>query len=212
MAINFSSFQVPSSEGLPATYNLRSHTEGSDTLMISFPGQGYKMDAPLMWYSALTALQTGFDVLSVEYSFHVSGASQRDTTIPEVVNEVANGIRSFLESHDYRRVIFVAKSIGTEISMRIAETGKVKADHFVFLTPLEGTIGFINGTDSMLVIVGDNDPAFPEDSLNKLNDRKRVLLIEGGNHLLEIPGDVSRSLGIMKEVVEELKEFFSSIG
>ena len=207
MEIEFNSFSVKSRKGPPATYTFRKHSKQSETLVVAFPGQAYKMDAPLMWYSALVALESGSDVLGIEYSFQVGGEPRENLPFPVVVEEVSKAVKAFVENHEYRRIVFLAKSIGTEIAARIAGSGEVHVSKYVFLTPLESTIELINSAKEMMVVVGDSDPVFPESCIRKILDLSRVTIIEGGNHLLEIPGNALKSIDILKEVAEKITGF-----
>lgn len=189
----------------------RKHSKPSDTLVVVFPGQAYKMDAPVMWYSSAAAIEAGMDVLGIEYSFQVDGASAQESTLTVVVEEVADALRLFLEKHKYGRLIFVAKSIGTEIVTEVLQYVDFVPSHYVFLTPLRSTLQFINKTGNMLVIVGDRDPVFSTENVRQICDQQKVMVAKDANHILEIPGNLAGSLDILKNVSMELKNYFSSV-
>lgn len=201
------SFDVPSKNGKPAIYTLRSHSEPSVNLLVSFPGMAYSMDAPLMWYTSLSALEAGYDVLGLEYSFQVRGNPGFNLDIETVVEEISDGLEKFLKEHSYRNIVFLSKSIGTVIAPGVSEKMKIVPHASVFLTPLERMLHHINSSKKVLSVIGDRDPAFPSRAVDQIKDRNSLMLVAGANHSLEIPGSAAESIEIMGKIVERCKRF-----
>lgn len=207
MEIDVASFNVPSRNGLPAKYSLRSHSTPSETLIVSFPGMAYSMDAPLMWYTALAGLEAGYDVLGLEYSFQVRGNPGFDTDLEKIAAEISDGLRAFLEEHHYGKLVFISKSIGTVIAPMVSEQLKLVLQASIFLTPLERMLPHINGSKNPLAIIGDRDPAFPARAVDQIVNKDSVMLISGANHSLEIQGKSVESAEILRNIVQRCKEF-----
>lgn len=211
MEIKISAFEVDSKNGSPAVYTSYSHSKTSSTLLVSFPGMAYSMDAPLMWYSTLAAIESGYDVLGLEYSFQVRGNPGFNSDLDKVVGEITDGLKKFLKEHKYEQVIFLAKSIGTVIGPRVMEEMDITLDGFVFLTPLERTLNYINSSQKMLAVIGEIDPAFPPHAVKQIRDPKSVMLVPGADHGMEIPGKSVESVEVLKNVTARCKQFFLEI-
>lgn len=195
--------------GRPSVYTYRHHTGGTDALAIILPGQAYYKDAPVMWYSAVAAYQAGADTLSVEYGFQANRAALDRATMKYTLEELMLSLEEFLSKHQYTHLIMISKSIGTLFASQIGEIGKQEVKSHIFLTPLEGTIGFIRKSKKLLVMVGENDPLFDIEILT--SDRSlgnvETVTFPGGDHILEIQGDFEASLKVLETVAEKCHEF-----
>lgn len=165
------------------------------------------MDAPLMWYSSRVALQSGMDVLGLQYGFQVQGSSGHFPGIGAIVGEVLEGVKGILEKHHYSRYAIIAKSIGTEIASRFVEEMPLDIRAVIFLTPLPSTIGFMNGRTDLMAIIGDRDPLFPISRISEIRPEGKAKVVGGADHLLEIDGDPLASIDVLKRVASESLEF-----
>lgn len=183
-------------KGKRAQYTYRYHESPAGTLSVVFPGQAYFKDAPLMWYSAMAAFEAGSDVLSLEYGFQADRSEATGSAVEESMEEISAALQDFLKEHKYRDVIFISKSIGTYIVSRLCSDSFTTVRNHIFQTPLEPTVEFMQSTENILVLVGDSDPAFGADDMDKIRDRDNIRLViyPGANHLLEVGGNYSKSL------------------
>lgn len=211
MEIEHKTIEISSASGHPAVYTYQRHTDPVDRLVVAFPGMAYSMDAPIMWYTSLAATENGFDVLGLEYSFQVRGNPGFNSDIETVVKEVSTGLKAFFSEHKYRKIVFAAKSIGTVIGPKVSEKLGIVPDGFIFLTPLQRMLDYMNGTRKMLAVIGDRDPAFPVSVVEKLRDQQSVMLVPDADHSLEVPGEPVVSASIMKELVERTISFLKEI-
>lgn len=211
MDIENTTFEATSKKGHPAIYSYRRHSIQADSIVIAFPGQAYYMDAPVMWYSSLAALESGYDVLGLEYSFQVRGNDDSGSNLPTVVKEVSDSLSRFFRDFHYKRIVFVAKSIGTVIASEVIQNLSLNLEGFIFLTPLERVIGFMNSTARKLIVVGDSDPAFPSAAVREVADQESVFLVPDSNHILEVPGNSLRSIDNLKDITSRCGEFLRSL-
>jgi predicted alpha/beta-hydrolase family hydrolase len=204
LPVEVSLLEVPSRWGRPAIYQYRHHTDGSGRLAVIFPGYGYRLDAPLLWYAARAAADAGCDVLGVEYGFQANRAQMPMKELPQAVEEAAGALAGFFADHPYREVLVIAKSIGTRIATRIAEAGGLAAVASVYLTPLRATIEFMRRARRMTVVVGDRDDLFGPEDIARIAGVPGLDLhvIAGVGHDLEVEGDLARSIAILGEVAD----------
>ena len=197
--------------GKPAIYTFRSHRGGSRFLTILLPGQAYYKDAPLMWYSALAAFQAGTDTLNVEYNFQANRNSPGKFTLGSTLVELRSSLESFLSNHEYETIIMISKSIGTHFASEMGKIGNQVIKRHIFLTPLKSTIEFMKDTPEMLVMVGEKDPLFGEEDVNKVRGIRNVLAITfpDADHLMEVRDDYNASLRILEQVARECGTFVS---
>lgn len=150
-----------------------------EKLAVLFPGAGYSLDAPLLYYGDFLLESKGYRRLPVNYqqpweSRLAQLAAQSDCTV------------------------FLSKSIGT------VQAGKAAAKLGIsplqiFLTPVPETIPYI-GPDSH-VVIGTADPAFEKVSHHCSQCEAKTLYIDCGDHSLEIPGDPFASLEVARSVI-----------
>jgi len=151
----------------------------NDILVIVFPGKEYTCDMPLLYYCTETALQSGCDVINLNYA---------SDDYKQIVNEVINENR-------YKNIVFASKSLGTifagETALQFPDSN---ITHF-FLTPLAETIQYIG---NFPVIIGDKDNFFASENIAYLPN---VHVINGADHSLEIAGDCIQSVEVLKLII-----------
>lgn len=211
--MNFESIEVESKYGRSASYSYRWYSPDSDSLSVIFPGQAYFKNSPLMWYSAISAFQAGFDTLNIEYGFQANRASSSEDVISNSISEIVTALEGLQRKKNYRRIIFIAKSIGTLISQQFPEFSETEVNDFIFLTPLSQTVPFIRNAENMLVLVGTADPLFRETELTEISGLKNVSVVTflEANHLLEVEGDYAKSLTYLKEASEACFNFCKAV-
>lgn len=95
----------------------------SNQLAVLFPGIGYHIDKPLLYYSAKLARARGYDLLAVQYPALPTGLRGHAEKIEQAVQTALSAAEEQLAAIDwtaYDRVFFLSKSIGTAIAARYA--------------------------------------------------------------------------------------------
>lgn len=199
--------------GRPVEYTYRRHEEQSDILSVVFPGLAYYKDAPLMWYSAISAFEAGSDALNLEYGFQSNRSSATDSAIEETIREVSVSLHDFLKEHQYRKVIFISKSIGTYMVSKLCSDSFNTVQDHIFQTPLQPTVEFMQHTKNALVLVGENDPAFGASDMEKIRNlgNLRLVTFPEANHIMEVSGDYSKSLEYLVKVTSETFSFVENV-
>ncbi len=199
--------------GLTAVCTFRYHDENPGVLSVIFPGQAYYKDAPLMWYSAISAFEAGSDTLSLEYTFQAAKANTKTVTLESSIEDMLKFLEDFLSEHQYGKLIFIAKSIGTDIVTRICSHKFREVGNFIFQTPLKHTIDFMNSAANMLVLVGEDDPLFDAQDIELVSNpgHLRLITFPEANHILEVEGNYRKSLEYLNKLASETYSFVRNL-
>ncbi len=201
MVTVLSMIEVPTRWGIiPAKYHYLKHPTGSSHLAVLFPGKGYTLDAPVMWYSAKAAFDAGCDVLEVEYGYQANRVELMIDELDSLVEETAATLNN-LVNNQYSNVVFIGKSIGTIVQTKVLQKLSFSVPNHIFLTPLKAIIPAIRDSKNALVIVGDRDSAFETSDITQVAGFSHVKLtvVPEADHGLETK-DYSVSIDILKQV------------
>ncbi len=185
--------------------------QDKDTLVVILPGGRYTTLAPLLYYSYNVSLQSGYDVLAIEYGFQRTDKDVdfNENTYLHLTKEAQEAINKCLDNKEYKKILFIGKCLGTYIQTRLINKFSNYKQKHIFITPWEDCIDGIIKTNSM-VIVGTNDVVFKKEHINKITNIENVELkiIEGANHDLE-KEDYKESLKILTEVSDFVHDFIN---
>ncbi|MCR4750061.1 MAG: hypothetical protein K5877_09755 [Lachnospiraceae bacterium] len=101
---------------------------GGKKLAVIFPGMGYNIDCPLLFYSRELLEKEGYEILSIEWNDSIK---TRYDQVSELLDKI--------EFDEYEDVIFVSKSIGTEISSAYVVNHNLRVRQ-IWYTPLQGAL------------------------------------------------------------------------
>jgi len=117
----------------------------------------------------------------------------------------------------YSRLVLVGKSIGT-LTMALlvgqGDSAYIQAST-IWLTPLLNLPIVAQAAQSLqgkaLIAGGSGDATFDLQILQAIRAQRnvKILVFEGANHSLEIPGEPRRSVQILGEVVQGIADLFS---
>ena len=167
-------------------------------LVVIFPGAGYGLDSPLLYYADFLFESKGYERLRMDYSYILRG---KEFSVENKIRTLREYVWTQIEDIDisqYDEVIFLSKSIGTVEAGVLADRLGASIKQ-VFLTPVKEAAPYIK-EDSILVI-GTRDKEYS--FYKELCDAKKVtaLYIEGGDHLLEIQGKPFDSIKALEEII-----------
>lgn len=171
---------------------------GADAWIILLPGANYPTTAPLLWFAREAALAAGRNVLAVVDSREGSTDDPQrwaEERAEAALRHVGSGARPIL----------VAKSI-TSLATPLAARLGLPA---VWLTPLindaeapmsQAVIdGLAETSAPFLLIGGTADPSWDGVRARSIA-RGEVLEIADADHLLQVPGDLDRSIDALRNV------------
>ncbi|TFG15440.1 hypothetical protein EU537_00035 [Candidatus Thorarchaeota archaeon] len=191
----------------------------SDKLAMIFPGRGYTTQAPLLYYTARTLLDKGYNVLNINYNYlhnsDFSNASKEDQ-IKWIRTDTSAAYES-TKKIDADVEIIVGKSLGTialsHLLKNYPETRQMKT---IWHTPLilsediQDAIRFHSSRP--LLVIGKKDPHYEvsvlEDLLGSTDGVAKV--IEDANHGMEVPGGPQALLEVMIEIVKAMTTYIES--
>ena len=181
-------------------------------LAVFFPGIGYTVDKPLLYYGGKLALAHGYELRPLPYGGFppkVLGDEARMAESFALARRQASDMLADLNLCAYGDVVFFGKSIGTVVAAEYAASSEARDRiRFVLYTPLEET--FSLPLADAIVFTGSADPW-----VGKGHSRIPELCRERGipctvvpdaNHSLEC-GDVLADLKALRAVMKETARF-----
>ncbi len=179
-------------------------------LAVFFPGIGYTIDKPLMYYSRKLAGEAGFDIVLLPYG-GFPNKMKGDKTMLErsslIALSQAKEILSNTRFSAYDTILFTGKSIGTTVAAVIAADSSVSDRiHFLLYTPLENTFSF--PLVDAVVFTGSADPWVKDEAIPILCRQKGIPchIISNANHSLET-GNIQEDIVILKKVMKKTDKF-----
>lgn len=173
-------------------------------LAVIFPGIGYHVDKPLLYYTKHLAAAFGYEIADVCYGNLLKDGN--DPKKEEALYSALSQAEDILKDVDFARydgLLFVSKSIGTAVASAYAKEHGLNPYH-IYYTPLEETFRFAEGEG--VVFHGTKD-RWVETEIVKKKCREKGLplfITENGNHSLET-GDVLEDLKNLECVMEKVK-------
>lgn len=182
--------------------------EHSASIVIIFPGLKYGHDKPLLYYARKAATKSKKDVLCINYEKSLDWDDIGKEKINVVANQCLEIINKCIDKK-YKKIYFVAKSIGTEVCGSAAEKLNISNGSFLYLTPTYAAVKYIIESNCT-VITGTKDEIFGDKYIEEVYKLHNVnlMLVEGGNHSLEIESDLISSIDTLKKVANLYIRFF----
>ena len=178
-------------------------------LCVIFPGIGYTIDKPLLYYIRKIMQKDGYEIMSVTFSNLSKNIKGSKEKMHEAFENALSQAREQLENTDwesYEDIVFVGKSIGTAVSAAYgSEIDTQDTDvRYIYLTPLVETYNFMKPS-SGIAFHGTADPWADTDEVTELSQKKNIPLhtYEGANHSLET-GDTLHDIKILSDVISLL--------
>lgn len=181
--------------------------QNSDILTITLPGEGYTNEKPIMYYSRKVALELGLDMLCIDYGFQISRKDFDIETEFDIVAKESEQVLKKCLNKNYKKIIFIGKSLGTIIQNKLSEGLKKYEQIHVYLTPVDKTFEDM-ASQPCLVITGTEDGKINSLNMSTLENSKNVDLvkIDGGNHRLEC-SDTLKSIDMLNAAMGALRKF-----
>lgn len=175
-----------------------------------FPGIGYHVDKPLLYYSKKIAKNRGYQVVDVPYGGFPAGVKgsreKMDACFASALAQ-AEELLSGVDFAQYDEVLFLSKSIGTAIACAYGRRHGLRTRN-VYFTPVAET--FQVQEQPGLVFHGTSD-SWADTAVIQSECEKRGLplyLIPNGDHSLET-GDVLADLSTLRSVMETVERYIT---
>ena len=212
---DITSLTIEGYSGNPVANRFFRQRSETGRLAIQLPGLWYTCDMPLLYYSRLVLVRRGIDVLQLhtDYTGPVFQSSSPEERLQWGYLDARGALQAALAQREYQQLILVGKSIGTIPMAQLVEAGIGMDTILIWLTPLLHQSRLVESAlqwrGPALFAVGTGDSTYQAQVLDRICQQTgaEVIIIEGADHSLEIPGDWSRSLQAMDEVMSGLEGF-----
>ena len=186
-------------------------------LAVFFPGIGYTVDKPLLYYSCRIAASYGYEIKRLPYSGFpqkVRGDKKKMAECFQIALTQAGEMLSETDLSAYDDILFIGKSIGTTVAADLAAKSlAVSRIRFVLYTPLEDTLAF--PFKNAVVFTGTDDPwvGGSESRIAELCRRKNIscFIIPRANHSLET-GNPLADIETLRYVMDVTEKFIAKQG
>ena len=181
-------------------------------LAVFFPGIGYTVDKPLLYYSRKIAAELGYEIKLLPYQgfpAKIQGDAGRMQKSFQIALSQAQEMLSETDFSAYDEILFVGKSIGTIVAAKIAsDLERKERIRLIFYTPLQETFQFELG--NAIVFTGSNDPWVGREhsKIAEFAAEKGYpcFVIEDANHSLET-GNAVKDIENLQLIMKETKRF-----
>jgi len=184
-------------------------------LGLILPGLLYGCDRPLLYYPTQLLQWRGADALQLrrDYTSQEFASASQEEQAGSLMRDCQALLDAGRAQKDYTGYILVGKSLGTiglvYLLSRLAGQ-KVAA---IWLTPLLQQPRLVeaaaNTSGPALFIAGSSDPIYDPQAMARIRQATGAesLIIQGADHSMQIPGDMTRSLFVMQKVMQGIADF-----
>jgi hypothetical protein len=186
-------------------------------IALVFPGLAYNSTMPLLHYSIQAILATGINVLSVDYDYSNNEEFLQQSLREKsewLISDVEAALEYITKEEKQEVVCLAGKSVGTLAVGHLLETRKnLRKAKTIWLTPLiknpdllEQMLSYMKDA---IMVIGTSDSQYDSHIIDRLNANTQLggIVIDGANHSLEIEGDVTKSLGVLLQIVTIIQQF-----
>lgn len=184
-------------------------------LAVFFPGIGYTVDKPLMYYSQKLAKSLEYEIKLLPYTDFPSKVKGDKDKMKQSFEIALYQTMAMLEDTDfseYDEILFVGKSIGTVVAAKLASESEYKDKiRLVLYTPLEATFKY--DIANAIAFTGNADLwVSDENIISEICDSKniRYLVYAGADHSLET-GNLDIDLEYIKEIMKHTLLYINNI-
>ena len=177
-------------------------------LIVLFPGAGYTVDSPLLYYAEFKYYVKEYKCIKINYGDCLKSGKENNKPFSDIIEDAKKFVLNQVKDIDlsiYDDILFVSKSFGTVIAGWLSETLNKNNIRHIYLTPIGDTLQYIKNSENIsVVIAGTKDRHFDANILKEHCEREQIKLelIENADHGLEITGDMNINIDILKRVVE----------
>lgn len=191
----------------------------TDRLAIILPGAGYSVRMPLLYYTVSLFLESGADILGLEYDYRSTALRQAADFQQKLIENILAAAAVGLQQRQYQHVTLIGKSLGTRAMSWILSDKNhpfVGLPDFrtVWLTPVwsdEQIFSMMKDWKGRaLHVIGTGDHAYySEDRHQRMmqSGNTSVVAIPGADHSLDIDGDINASLAAIRVAIEAVRDF-----
>ena len=182
----------------------------SKKIAVIFPGVGYHVDKPLLYYSKKLAAQNGYEIKEVPYGKFpkgVKGSREKMEKAFFSALEQAGEILKDVDFSEYHDILFISKSVGTAVASAYAGKHGFNTRN-IYYTPVEASFQFMKQPGIAFTGTADAWVTFDAVELGCRDGGFPLYVTENGNHSLET-GDVRQDLENLQKIMKITEEYIS---
>ena len=202
----------------PVPHTFFQQSQRSNHVGIIFAGQNLTCQHPTLYYPTRELLLREADTLLVDYALRPAFSTFSGEQIKACIEaDTIAAYQALFRERAYQQVTLIGKSLGTlamgHLLRAVPQMPPVQA---IWLTPLLKLPALRTHIQSVhprsLFIIGTEDPHYDAAQLRELEKvtQGETLVIEGADHLLEVPGGIIPSLHVMEQIIQTMQRFFDS--
>ena len=179
-------------------------------IAVIFPGVGYHVDKPLLYYSKKLASQNGYEIKEVPYGKFpkgVKGSREKMEKAFFSALEQAGEILQDVDFSEYDDIVFISKSVGTAVASAYAGRHGLKTRN-IYYTPVEASFQFMEQPGIVFTGTADAWVTFEAVKQGCETGGFPLYVTEDGNHSLET-GAVKRDLENLREIMRITEEYIA---
>lgn len=205
---------LKTSDGYPLVHKFYRQEGESHGLLVTFPGEKYGVDGPLLYYLSELMWACGWDTLAVTYGFQLTMEPFSADVIPGLLQECRSAVEEVMTQRTYPRLGLAGKSLGAGVVAYLCQSEASLAEsRAVFFTPALGTPLFdpiiVEIHHPSYIAVGTQDRFYDPEILDTLRASRHfeLTVIEGADHSMDVLGDIENSMKAVKKIVVEVVDF-----
>ena len=179
-------------------------------IAVIFPGVGYHVDKPLLYYSKKLAAENGYEIKEVPYGKFpkgVKGSREKMEKAFFSALEQAGEILKDVDFSEYHDILFISKSVGTAVASAYAGKHGLNTRN-IYYTPVEASFQFMKQPGIAFTGTADAWVTFDAVERGCRDGGFPLYVTENGNHSLET-GDVRQDLENLQKIMKITEEYIS---
>jgi len=200
--------------GQPVANRFLRQEKDTSHLALVFPGYGYGVDMPVLYYPIRLLSDRGADVLMLDLLYkdiEAFRAASNEEQSQWIAADALALLETGLRQKAYDRVTLIGKSMGTLAMGWLVETEtQAPFRECIWLTPLVQDPRLQQQISACatrgLMVIGDADRFYDAEILERIEDASGnpSLIIPNADHALLIPGKVEDSLHALEYLIEAI--------
>jgi hypothetical protein len=210
------SLSIPGHDGKMVPNHFLGQDGDAAHLAIFFPGLGYTCDMPAFYY-VQNMLENSTELLRVEYAYGSTTSFKSIADIEQferLFDDATAAWNAVRNKRPYQTVTFIGKSLGTlAVGQILATDRSIPEMRVIWLTPLLRSERLLRQMQAFrgrsLIVIGTEDHHYDPELLASLRETSgtELLVIDGADHGLDIPGDVNGSVEAIRTIVAAIGRF-----
>jgi dienelactone hydrolase len=204
------------SDGRPLMHKFYRQAAEPSGLLITFPGNHYGMDGPLLYYPGELLQASGWDTLALSYGFQTAMQEPDEQALPGLIGECSAAVQAVVAGRTYPRIALLGKSLGAGVAAYLCGSEpSLAAARAAYLTPALASPLFdpllARTSQPALLAIGTADRYYDPQALERLLATKPfdLVLVEGADHSMDVAGDLVASLEAVRKVVNAAVAFLT---